>query len=93
MGHTWATEGTRHTLINQQITSFSALFRELRVQSNFIACGEELLPLEITKKRQAPSSNSSSDSTNDMRSRKKKPPRKRDEMGMLVVLKFRTLLL
>ena len=63
------------------MTSFSGLFRELRINRNFIAVGDEGLPLEIMKKRQAPSSNSSSDSVKDVRSRRKKQNRKREEMG------------
>ena len=63
------------------MTSFSGLFRELRINKNFIAVGEEGLPLEIMKKRQAPSSNSSSDSVKDVRTRRKKQNRKREEMG------------
>ncbi|WAR14548.1 hypothetical protein MAR_004653, partial [Mya arenaria] len=54
------------------INSFSALFRELRTHSNFLAVGEEGLPAEVAKKRQAPSSNSSTDSIHEARNRKKK---------------------
>lgn len=57
------------------------MFRELRVNSNFIACGDEGVPVEVSKKRQAPSSNSSTDSIHENRNRKKKAA-KNQEMGM-----------
>ncbi|XP_052761033.1 echinoderm microtubule-associated protein-like CG42247 isoform X2 [Mya arenaria] len=65
-----------------EINSFSALFRELRTHSNFLAVGEEGLPAEVAKKRQAPSSNSSTDSIHEARNRKKKLA-KQQEMGQI----------
>ncbi|XP_052268743.1 echinoderm microtubule-associated protein-like CG42247 [Dreissena polymorpha] len=65
-----------------EIKSFSQLFHALRMNSNFIACGDELLPVEMAKKREAPSSNSSTDSINESRNRKKKAA-KQQEMGQI----------
>ncbi|XP_053379131.1 uncharacterized protein LOC123526739 isoform X2 [Mercenaria mercenaria] len=65
-----------------QIKSFSQLFREHQANSNFIACGDELKPLELMKKRQASSSNSSTDSIGDSKYRKKKLQKQQD-MGQI----------
>ncbi|KAL4221535.1 Echinoderm microtubule-associated protein-like 1 [Mactra antiquata] len=66
----------------QEVKSFSQLFRELKINSNFLACGDEMVPVEVAQKRQAPSSNSSTDSVNESRGKKKKVA-KQNEMGQI----------
>lgn len=65
-----------------EVKSFSHLFKELRLNSNFIACGDELLPVEIDKKRKAQSSNSSTDSFAESVGQRKKLA-KQLEMGQI----------
>ncbi|KAL5014035.1 hypothetical protein ScPMuIL_008305 [Solemya velum] len=69
---TMYTEKSPHTLVR----SFSQLFRDFKDVDNFIICGDEEIPQELTKKRTIPSSNSGSESSN---SSKKQFQRQNDD--------------